>query len=139
MSFLDSIKGLAEGQDAAGGNGMLAAVGGMIQQAGGIGGLISTLRQGGLGELVDSWVGTGSNRSVSGSQLAQALAGTAAGQHVEAIAQKMGVDPAQVFDQLAQHLPNVIDHVTPNGQVPADGGSEFNLGELSGLATKLGL
>ncbi|WHZ20335.1 MAG: hypothetical protein OJF55_002484 [Rhodanobacteraceae bacterium] len=139
MSILDALKGLAGGQGAGSGNPTLDVIGGLIQKAGGIGGLVSTLQQGGLGGVVNSWVGTGANQSVSGGQLGQALAGTAAGQHIEEMAQKMGVDPSQVLGQLAQHLPDVVNHLTPNGQVPAGGGSGFDLSQLSGLASKLGL
>ncbi|HEX7349307.1 MAG TPA: YidB family protein [Rhodanobacteraceae bacterium] len=114
-------------------------IGGLIQKAGGVSGLVATLQQGGLGGVVNSWVGNGANQSVDAAQLGQALAGTAAGQHVEAMAQKLGVDPSQVLGQLAQHLPNVVNHLTPDGQVPAAGGSGFNLGQLAGLAGKLGL
>lgn len=138
MSFLDALKGLAGGQGGTSGNPALDVIGGLIQKSGGIGGLVSTLQQGGLGGVVNSWVGNGANQPVSGQQLGQALAGTAAGQHVEEIAQKLGVDPSQVLGQLAQHLPNVVNHLTPNGEVPAGGGG-FNLNDLSGLASKLGL
>lgn len=89
--------------------------------------------------MVSSWVGNGANQPVNGQQLGQALAGTAAGQHVEEVAQKLGIDPSQVLNQLAQHLPDVVDHLTPNGAVPSGGGSGFNLNELAGLAAKLGL
>lgn len=138
MSFLDAVKGLAEGQGT--GNSMLDTIGGMIQKSGGLGGLVSTLQQGGLGGVVNSWVGNGANQPVSGEQLGQALAGTAAGQHIEAMAQKMGIDPSQLLGQLAQHLPNAVNHLTPDGQVPQEaGGSGFSLGQLTGLASKLGL
>lgn len=137
MSILDALKNLAGGQGATSGNPALDMIGGLIQKSGGIGGLVSALQQGGLGGIVDSWVGTGANQQVSGPQLGQALAGTAAGQQVEAMAQKLGIDPAQVFSQLAQHLPGAVDHLTPNGQVPQGGG--FDLSQLSGLASKLGL
>ena len=139
MSFLDALKGLAGGQGATSGNPTLDVIGGLIQKSGGIGGLVSTLEQGGLGGVVNSWVGNGANQSVSGGQLGQALQGTAAGQHVEEMAQKLGVDPSQILGQLAQHLPGVVNHLTPNGQVPSGGGSGFDLSELSGLAGKLGL
>ncbi|HKZ10908.1 MAG TPA: YidB family protein [Rhodanobacteraceae bacterium] len=139
MSFLDGVKGLAEGQGAGGGNPALELTSGLITKSGGLGGLVATLHQGGLGAVVDSWVGNGANQSVSGTQLGQALQGTAAGQHVEEMAQKLGVDPSRMLAQLAQHLPDVVNHLTPDGEVPAGGGSGFNLGELSGLANKLGL
>lgn len=139
MSLLDALKGLAGGQGATSGNSTLDLIGGLIQKSGGVGGLVAALQQGGLGNVVSSWVGTGANQSVNGQQLGQALAGSAAGQHVEAMAQKLGVDPSQIFSQLAQHLPGAVDHLTPNGQVPQATGSGFNLGELAGLASKLGL
>ncbi|HWG66028.1 MAG TPA: YidB family protein [Rhodanobacteraceae bacterium] len=139
MSFLDALKGLAGGQGAGSGNPTLDVIGGLIRKSGGIGGLVSTLEQGGLGGVVNSWVGNGANQPVSGQQLGQALAGTAAGQHVEEVAQKLGIDPSQVLAQLAQHLPDVVNHLTPNGEVPPGGSSGFDLSELSGLASKLGL
>lgn len=89
--------------------------------------------------MVNSWVGNGANQPVSGQQPGQALAGTAAGRYIEELAQKLGIDPSQVLGQLAQHLPDVVNHLTPNGQVPAGGGSGFDLRQLSGLAGKLGL
>lgn len=138
MSILDALKGLAGGQGVTSGNPALDMIGALIQKSGGVGGLVATLQQGGLGGVVNSWVGNGANQTVDPQQLGQALAGTAAGQHVEAMAQQLGVDPSQVLGQLAQHLPGVVNHLTPNGQVPA-GGSGINLGELAGLAGKLGL
>ena len=58
------------------------------------------------------------------------------GATVKGIAQKLGVDSNQVLGQLAQHLPAAIDHMTPNGQVPA---GEADLSALQSLAAKLGL
>jgi uncharacterized protein YidB (DUF937 family) len=137
MSFLDALKGLAGGKGATSGNPTLDMIGGLIQKAGGIGGLVSMLEQGGLGSVVNSWVGTGANQPVGGQELGQALAGTDAGRHVEAMAKELGVDPSQVLGQLARHLPEVVNHLTPNGRAPEGGG--FDPKALSGLASKLGL
>ena len=131
MSLLDNLGG---GQGV--GGGVMGMLGGLINQAGGVQGLINALHQGGLGNAVQSWVSNGANQAISGGQLQQALAGTPLGAHVEEMAQKMGVDPSQVLGQLAQHLPTAIDHATPNGQVPA---AEAGLSALQGLAAKLGL
>lgn len=139
MSLLGALESLAGGQGGSSGNATLDMVGGLIQKAGGVGGLVSSLQQGGLGSVVGSWVGNGANQSVDPQQLGQALAGTPAGQHVEAMAQQLGVDPSQILGQLAQHLPNVVNHLTPDGQVPAAGGGGLDLGALAGLASKLGL
>lgn len=139
MSILDSVENLAKGEMGRSGNSTLNMIAGLIQKSGGIGGLVATLKQGGLGALVESWVGTGANQPVSGQQLQQALAGTPAGEHVDEMATQAGVDPAQLHAELAKHLPQVIDHMTPDGQVPAGSGSGFDVSELSGLAGKLGL
>lgn len=139
MSILDNVENLAKGEMGGRGNSALNMIAGLIRKSGGIGGLIATLRQGGLGGLVESWVGTGPNQPVSGQQLQQALAGTPAGEQVDAAAQQAGVDSAQAHAELAKHLPDVVDHLTPDGQVPAGSGSGFNVSELSGLAGKLGL
>jgi uncharacterized protein YidB (DUF937 family) len=139
MSLLGALEGLVGGQGGTSGNSTMDLIGGLIQKSGGVGGLVSSLEQGGLGSVVASWVGNGANQSVSGQQLGQALAGTPAGQHVQDMAQKAGVDPSEILGHLAQYLPGAVNHLTPNGQVPASGGSGFNLGELAGLASKLGL
>lgn len=130
MSLLDSIAGGGQG------GGVMGMIGGLINQAGGLQGLINSLREGGLKSEVESWVSTGANQAINGGQLQQAIAGTPLGAHVQEIAQKMGIDPSQVLGQLAQHLPGAVDHLTPNGQLP---NAEADLSALQGLAAKLGL
>lgn len=133
MSILDSLTGSNAGDVT---KSPLELIGGLLARAGGVQGLVNTLQQGGLGEAVRSWVSTGANQAVNGQQLGKALAGTDAGQHIEEMAQKLGVDPSQVLNELSQVLPQAIDHVTPNGQVPSGGG--FDLSALQGLAAKFG-
>jgi uncharacterized protein YidB (DUF937 family) len=138
MSFLDSLLG-GQGQQAGAGTGSLIGVAGqLIQQAGGVEGLTSMLQQHGLGGAVQSWVGTGANQPVSGDQLGQALQNGGMGSAVQEAASKLGVDPSQLLGQLSQILPHAVDHLTPDGQVPAAvQGGGFNLGMLEGLAGKL--
>lgn len=117
---------------------MIAVVGQLLQQAGGVQGLTDMLQQHGLGSVVQSWVGTGENQSVSGSQLGQALQSGGMGALVQETASKLGVDPSVVLSGLSRVLPQAVDHLTPNGQVPAPGqAGGFNLGMLEGLAGKL--
>lgn len=130
MSLLDNLTG---GQS---GGGAMEMIGGLINHAGGLGGLLNTLKQGGLGEAVESWISTGANQAIDSGQLQQAIGGTPLGAHVQELAQKLGIDPSQVMGQLAQHLPNAIDHLTPSGQLPS---AEADLSALQGLAAKLGL
>jgi uncharacterized protein YidB (DUF937 family) len=87
---------------------------------------------------VQSWVGTGANQPVSGDQLGQALQNGGLGSLLQEAAGKLGVDPNVLLGGLSQVLPRAVDHVTPDGQVPAQGqASGFDLGMLEGLAGKL--
>jgi len=114
---------LAGGQ----GGGQQGAVGGM----GGLGGLLAALQSGGLADQVKSWVGTGANAPVSADQVKSAL-----GQDKLAeLAQAAGVSHDEAAGHLANLLPQLVDHLTPNGAVPDDN----TLGQmLSMLKGKLG-
>ena len=137
MSFLDGLLG-GQGQQAGGTGSLIGVAGQLLQQAGGVQGLASMLQQHGLGGAVQSWIGTGTNQPVSGDQLGQALQSGGMGNLVQEAASKLGVDPSTVLNGLSQVLPHAVDHLTPDGQVPAAGqGSGFNLGMLEGLAGKL--
>ena len=84
---------------------------------GGLGGLLRSLQSAGLGEVAQSWIGTGSNLPISADQLSQVLGDERIGQ----IAQQLGLSPGNVSEQLAGMLPDVVDKLTPSGQIP-DGG-----------------
>jgi len=119
QSLLNGLAGGGQGvPGATGGNGqaLLSAALNMLQQQGGVAGLVQKLSQSGLGEHVQSWVGTGPNMPVSGDQLHQALGSGAIGQ----IASQLGITPQQASGSLAQLLPEVINHLTPQGQVPSN-------------------
>jgi uncharacterized protein YidB (DUF937 family) len=85
----------------------------LIQQNGGLPGIISKLQNGGLAQQVGSWVGTGQNMPVSGGQLQEVLGSGSIGQ----IAQQLGLSHGDASSGLAQVLPQLIDHLTPTGQV----------------------
>lgn len=139
MSFLNDLLGGQGQQGGQAGAGSLVAVAGqLIEKAGGVQGLVGMLQQHGLGGAVQSWVGTGANQPVSGDQLGQALQNGGLGSLVQEAAGKLGVDPNTLLGGLSQVLPHAVDHLTPDGQVPAQGQSGgFNLGMLEGLAGKL--
>ncbi len=90
---------------------MVQMVTGLLQQAGGIEGIMAKFQQAGLGDKVASWVGTGANQPVSAEQVQQVL-----GEHVEAAAQQTGQDPNVVAGGIASMLPGLIDHLTPHGE-----------------------
>ena len=100
----------------------------LVQQNGGnIGGLLSQLQQGGLGDVLQSWIGSNSNESVSAGAIENARGG-----HLGQAAQAVGIDTQQASGLLAQYLPQIIDTMTPNGQASdADG---FGLDDVVRLA-----
>ena len=96
---------------------------------GGLDGLVGAFRQQGLGELVDSWVGTGRNLPISGDQL-QAVLGSS---QVQELARGLGLSSSQASGALAELLPQVIDKLTPHGQVPSHDTVAQGLDLLKGL------
>jgi len=111
----DSQQGDVEGGQGGGQAMLLQAVIGLIQNSpGGLPGLISRLTQEGLGEQVASWVGAGQNLPASPDQLSAALGSDAIGE----LAGGLGLPQGQVAGGLAALLPQVIDQLTPKGQLP---------------------
>ncbi len=109
---------------------LIALVGSLLASSGGLQGLLAKLQAGGLGDAVQSWVGTGANQPVSGDQLGSALGPDLMGM----IASQLGGSPAQASGTLADLLPGLIDQLSPKGQLPADN----DLGGLGGLGALLG-
>jgi uncharacterized protein YidB (DUF937 family) len=86
-------------------------------QPGGLGGVLESLNKSGLGGVVNSWISTGQNMPVSPQQVQGALGPGV----VTDLATKLGVPPEMASTVLSQLLPHVVDHLTPNGQVPEGG------------------
>ena len=105
MSLLDGIIGGA----------MASVVNNLIQENGGVRGIAAQLQSKGLGDTVKSWVSTGPNQPVSGADLQDALGE----QTVADLAAKYGMTPAELSEKLAQVLPQAVDKMTPNGQMPS--------------------
>jgi len=145
MGLLDSVLGQvlggAQPQPQEGGLGDLGsiagALGGLLAnngEHGGLGGLVSKFEQAGMGDVIASWIGKGENAPISGGQLQDVLGSDV----VSGIAQKLGVNSATLLPMLATLLPTLIDHLTPKGQVPAEGLGNHDelLSSLSGLLQK---
>lgn len=84
--------------------------------SGALGSLVSQLNANGLGDAANSWVGKGQNASVTGGQLSQALGPDV----IAAIAAKTGLSADVISGALAQVLPQVVDGLTPDGQIPPE-------------------
>ena len=90
----------------------------VLEQNGGLPGIISKFEHGGMADHVGSWVGACANMPISGAQLQEILGSGSIGE----IAQRLGLSHADASSGLAQVLPQVIDKLTPEGQVPVDHG-----------------
>ena len=88
-----------------------------IAKQGGLKNVVAQFEQNGLGEQVKSWVGTGYNLPISVDQITKVLGGAGAGGMLASLASKFGVSPETLNAQLAEHLPQVVDQMTPNGKV----------------------
>jgi len=88
----------------------------LIQQAGGVQAVLSKLQTSGLGDQLQSWIGTGANMPISGEQLQSALGG-----NLEQAARDAGQQPQAVASGLAQVLPGLIDQLSPKGELPGGG------------------
>ena len=137
MSILSTLAGALEGAPnassatsagvnlggAAASGALISQVISMIQsQPGGLAGMLQSFQQGGLGHLFQSWVGTGQNLPISADQLHS----TVGSDWIAKIVQATGLPQGQVEQHLSTLLPQIIDHLTPNGQIPqGDIGSQL--------------
>ena len=87
----------------------------LLQQNGGLQGVLGKFQQAGYGDQAQSWVSTGQNLPIDPGALSQIFGRGQLGQ----IAQQLGVSQDEAVGQLAQTLPDVVDRMTPQGELPA--------------------
>jgi uncharacterized protein YidB (DUF937 family) len=119
-------------------NDVLGKIGGQQGQQGGIKaisqlfggnglqGIMAKLQSSGLGQQVQSWVGTGQNQPISGSDIQEVVDPA----KLQQMAQQQGMAPAEMSDHIAQALPHLVDQATPNGQVPQQAGVDALMGTI---------
>ena len=124
---MGSLSGNNNSAQAAGGSGglggidpqvLMGIVGALMNNGGGLSGILSKLQQNGLGDVAASWVGSGQNQPVS----ADALGGALGPDLLGSIASQLGGSQEQAAGTMADLLPGLIDKLTPQGQVPDDKG-----------------
>jgi uncharacterized protein YidB (DUF937 family) len=81
---------------------------------GGLNDLLKQLQQSGLHEEANSWIGTGPNKTIAPNDLAKALGAD----QINAMMEHSGLSRDELLEGLSQHLPRVVDQLTPQGQVP---------------------
>ena len=138
MGLLDGLAGQVLGS-VLGGNeqGTQSGAGNMLQeilqmlqgQQGGLGGLVAQFQQAGLGDQVKSWISTGSNLPINADQLKAALGDDT----IANIASKLGMSQGDAAGGLADLLPQIVDKLTPNGQVSEGQDLSGMLGGLAGM------
>lgn len=126
-SVIGALGGGQAGGNSAGGDAMQAVLA-MLAEGNdeGLGGLVQRLQQSGLGEQVDSWIGTGSNLPVAPEQLQSALGGDMLAQ----FGRSLGLSQGEAAQSLSQALPEVVDRLTPDGRLPPAGSG---LGDIDSL------
>ncbi len=81
---------------------------------GGLSGLVDQFGKTGADDQAKSWVSTGENKPIDASQVQQALGPDT----LNELAAGAGVSPEQASKELAQMIPETVDKLTPQGQVP---------------------
>ena len=89
--------------------------------SGGLGDLLNQFQQKGLGDKADSWVSNGPNKQIAPGDLANALGAD----QIESLSAQSGLSRDELLQGLSQFLPDVVNHLTPDGRLP-------NETELSG-------
>jgi uncharacterized protein YidB (DUF937 family) len=109
-----------------------AQLAGAVQETfaskGGVDGLLGTLRQGGLGSAVDSWISSGPNEGVQPQQLGAALGPD----NINQISAKSGLPVEALLPLLATFLPMIIDMLTPDGNAPQTG-ADNGMGQIGDI------
>ena len=116
MGFLDKVlhMGGASSAPAESQSSLVSTVLSMLESGGGIQGLAEKFNANGLGHVVQSWIGTGPNLPVSPEQVSNVLGS----EKINEIAGKAGISPEQASTGLSKVLPELVDRLTPNGQMP---------------------
>lgn len=112
MGLLNSLAGKVLGST----NGIALAAMEIFNKNGGLSGILDQFKAAGFSEQVASWVGLGDNLPISAEQITRALGGD----QLAKIATKLNIEPAVLSNKIAQHLPSIVDKMTPNGEVGAN-------------------
>ncbi|MFZ4214312.1 YidB family protein [Pantoea endophytica] len=116
MGLLDDLVGSLGNSNGSGqGNQMqqLMAIWNWVQEQGGVEVLLQKFQQGGLGQVLNSWLGSGSNMSIDGGEVQNALGND----QLQSLADKLGTDVQGASVTLAALLPQVIDKLSPQGHI----------------------
>jgi uncharacterized protein YidB (DUF937 family) len=130
--LLQGITGSGQGQSSTVLNGVLQQV--LAVRDGdkeGVAAIIQKFQNAGLGDYVQSWVGSGTNAPITTDHVGAVFSP----QQIQGWAQDAGTTPEAIQKVLAEAIPHVVDHLTPGGQVPAQ--TPPQMIDLAGILGKL--
>lgn len=93
---------------------------------GGLQGIVQTLNNKGMGPQVQSWIGSGQNQPISGSDIQRVVDPA----KLQQMAQQQDMSTDEFSNHVAQALPDMVDQATPEGMVPKQSGNLKNLLKL---------
>jgi uncharacterized protein YidB (DUF937 family) len=96
--------------------GLLAGGAAGSEISGGLGDLLKQFQQNGQGDAANSWVSPGPNKPISPDDLGRAL-GT---DQINALSAQSGLSRDELLAGLSRHLPDAINHLTPDGRLPSE-------------------
>jgi uncharacterized protein YidB (DUF937 family) len=82
--------------------------------SGGLGDLLKQFQQGGQGDIANSWVGTGPNKTISPGDLAKVLDN----EQIKALMAQTGISRDDLIAGLSKQLPEIVNELTPHGRLP---------------------
>jgi len=108
MGMLDGLLGGIAG------GAMMSVVNSVLEQHGGLQGVIGQFERNGLGATVQSWVGSGPNEPISPDEVHRTLGP----ELLQQLSEKSGLSVQDLAEKLSQVLPQAVDRLTPNGAIP---------------------
>lgn len=103
--------------------GMLGPLGGLLAGgaagsvlSGGLNDLLKQFQQGGQGDVVQSWIGTGPNKSISPNVLSKVLSPD----QIRTLSAQSGMSRDDLIATLSEQLPELVNQLTPDGRIPSE-------------------
>ena len=117
MSMMDTIQEKAASVLGSSNTQLTQAVSKLIDECGGMDGVIKKFEDKGLGDVVQSWIGNTPNKSVTADQITNVFGADL----LQRVASRVGMTQESLSQQLATYLPLLVDKLSPEGVIPHEG------------------
>lgn len=95
-----------------------------VQNNGGVGAVLDRFRQSGYGQQASSWVSTGANHAID----PDAVRNVVGAEQLSQFAQQLGVPEHEIANGFSQILPEMVDKLSPQGEVPPQADDQLSQG-----------